>query len=636
MLKACPITTQNFASDKSLVATISVINELTQCAHLKMNRLYACKQQDPDLGKKLFAHLWIMNDNMVSKPLTLFVDTGADISLLSDRYLMKLVDQTYVDKFAKSPDVKQIVSYTKNALDIKFKIDLKVTVSRDNSPFKITFHVIEELQGAHPCILGADSMRELGGKLDYGDPPTLKLTHPLELKVKTYYIHEKLLHSCSAYVNLGPGESKPIRLYLHPASRALCGDKVFVDGGVWAETELIPSQSNVFQDRRGYYCIVMCSNLAKNNIYRKITAYFEPTTDESQTIKITPMTISNLEKIPLLQPCWKYEIDDLRETKVYIGEIPVKPDKTPCKIYEICGVESPLTEKQVKNIFDDKQNFIDRGPTQPDVDDEFCLPKGYSVENKNYELGPEEIVQLDKFPNTHKDYIKDIFIESFPQVLAQSSLSVGNLSATLGYYTVRLKPGVELPSHTKMYYLNESDKKHLSDILEFMERKKIIMKCPTDPATLNSPTVQGAPSYLIPRSSRDSAARLIVDFSHFNNLIATEVPIIPPVSSVVNQLRDFGFFSVIDLSNAFPSISLHPSCRHLCKFNCDLGSFQYLKLPAGLVVCPTVLARMVHRMLHEQIVYDKEGNMIFEDSGIVKMEPDHLEGVQGYYDDIMK
>ena len=512
---------------------------------------------------------------------------------------------------------------------------MEVTVNKENSPFKIIFHVIEELLGAHPCILGADTMRELGGKLDYGDPPTLCFTHPLKLMVNTYYIQEKLLQSCSAYVNLSPGESKPIRLYLHPASRTLCGDKVFVDGGVWADTELIPSQSNVHQDNRGYYCIVMCLNLTQSNVYRKLTAYFEPTTDESQTIKITPMTIANLENIPIFQPCWRYEIDDLRNTKVYIEEIPENINENPYKIYEICGAKSPLTEKQVNDVFKEKENFIDRGPTQPDIDDEFCLPKGYSVENQNYELEPKDIVQLEKFPSTHRDYIEDIFINSFPQVLAKSSLAVGNLSATLGYYTVRLKPGVELPSHTKMYYLNESDKKHLSDILEFMKRKKIIMKCPTDPATLNSPTVQGAPSYLIPRSSRDSAARLIVDFSHFNNLIATEVPIIPPVTSVVNQLRDYGFFSVIDLSNAFPSISLHPSCRHLCKFNCDLGSFQYLKLPAGLVVCPTVLARMVHRMLHEKIIYNEEGNMIFEDSGIVKMEPDHLEGVQGYYDDII-
>ena len=114
MLKACSDNTKSFASTKSLVASISVINELTQCAHLKMNRLYACKQQESDLGKKLFARLWTMNKDAVSKPLTLFVDTGADISLLSDRYLLKLVDQSFIDRNAKSPDVTQIVSYTKN------------------------------------------------------------------------------------------------------------------------------------------------------------------------------------------------------------------------------------------------------------------------------------------------------------------------------------------------------------------------------------------------------------------------------------------------------------------------------------------------------------------------------------------
>ena len=190
MLKACSDNTKSFAPTKSLVASISVINELTQCAHLKMNRLYACKQQESNLGKKLFARLWTMNKDAVSMPLTLFVDTGADITLLSDKYLMKLVDQSFIDRHAKSPDVTQIVSYTKNVLKIKFKIELEVTVNKENSPFKIIFHVIEELLGAQPCILGADTMRELGGQLDYGDPPTLCFTHPIKLMVNTYFIQE--------------------------------------------------------------------------------------------------------------------------------------------------------------------------------------------------------------------------------------------------------------------------------------------------------------------------------------------------------------------------------------------------------------------------------------------------------------
>ena len=623
----------HITSKKYLVATLSVINELTQCAKLTKNRLYAIKQHESDLGKKLFARAYVKDNNAVLKPMSLFVDSGADISILSENYLNKLVDKKYIERTAKPPDVTKIASYTKNEINVKYKIDIQLIINQQNL-ITVTFHVIQEPVGSFPAVLGADCMRKLRGKLDYTNPPNLIFQYPVPMKVKTHYIHEHLLTSASNNIRLLPRESKPIRLYLHPASNYVGGEKILLKGGIQNNIELIPSQSTVFEDKKGLYGIIMSTNLSNSEVNCLIKTNFEPTTD-CETIKITPMTISNLCQIPIWQPCYSYEKDDLRKTRVNIDNLPIQSNISPQTIYQINIGQSQENETDIKQVFDNKQNYIDRGPTEPVINDEFCLPKGYSVEDKKYDLSPNEIVQIDKFPDTHKQYIEDIFIKSYPKVLAQSSLSVGNLSATLGYYTVRLKPGVELPSHTKMYYLNESDKKHLSDILEFMQRKKIIMKCPTDPATLNAPTVQGCPSYLIPRSSKDAAARLIVDFSFINNLIATEFPIIPPVTSIINQLRGKGLFSVIDLSNAFPSISLHPSCQHLCKFNCDLGSFNYLKLPAGLVVCPTVLARMVDRMLHEEIIRDQHGEIVFEDSGIAKMESSKLHGVHGYYDDIL-
>ena len=401
---------KNVTSKRCLVATLTVINELTQCAKLTKNRLYAIKQHELDLGKKLFARAYVRNNNAVLKPLSLFVDSGADISILNENYLNRLVDKKYIEKNAKPPDVNKIASYTKN------------------------------------------------GKLDYTNPPNLIFQSPVPMKVKTYYIHEHLLSSASSNIRLLPRESKPIRLYLHPACNYVGGEKILLKGGIQNNIELIPSQSTILKDRHGLYGIIMSTNLTNSKVNCLIKTNFEPTSD-CEAIKITPMTISNLCQIPLWQPCYLYEIDDLRKTRVNIENLPIQSDITTQTIYQINVAQSPNNENDVKQLFENKHNYIDRGPTEPIIDDEFCLPQGYSVENKKYDLSPNEIVQLDKFPETHKQYIEDIFIKSYPKVLAQSSLSVGNLSATLGYYTVRLKPGVELPSHTKMYYLNESDKK---------------------------------------------------------------------------------------------------------------------------------------------------------------------------------
>ena len=50
----------------------------------------------------------VKNGNKAWKHLILFVDSGADVSLLAEEYLLKLVDKPYIDKYAKSPEITKI------------------------------------------------------------------------------------------------------------------------------------------------------------------------------------------------------------------------------------------------------------------------------------------------------------------------------------------------------------------------------------------------------------------------------------------------------------------------------------------------------------------------------------------------
>lgn len=59
---------------------------------------------------------------------------------------------------------------------------------------------------------------------------------------------------------------------------------------------------------------------------------------------------------------------------------------------------------------------------------------GYEITEK---LTPEEVVELEKFPDFVKPYIKKIFLEKYPKVLSLSPTDYGNLSDTLGAYTIK-------------------------------------------------------------------------------------------------------------------------------------------------------------------------------------------------------
>ena len=436
-------------------------------------------------------------------------------------------------------------------------------------------------------------------------------------------------------VSLKANQTSVEKFYLHTASYLSLDNKVIVEGALIGDIEIITSRSSLCVDSDGeIYANVCVENQSAKDKCARLETLIRPDSDH-RVISVTPGNINQLLNYTLLSPCYKYNTGNTERKNISIESLPntMLNNLTPYKLHKL-NVENT---QNPENIFTDPSQYIDKGPKDPDVDNEnFLIPKvAYTVHDNTPKLPAHEIVDITQFPFLHRPYVKDIFIDCYPTILAQSSLSVGNLSKTLGYYTITLKENATLPSHTKMFFLNNTDRQHLIDILQFMEKNNIIQKCPVDPLTINAQTLVGAPSYLIPRASPNSPARLIVDFSKINNFLAIEQPIIPPVSSIINQLKNFACFSSLDLSNAFPSVGLSPPCRHLTKFNTAVGSYFFKSLPAGLNICPSVLCKMVAKILHEEIVRDDKGRIIYEAENVAKMRDSPLHGVFHYFDDVL-
>ena len=314
----------------------------------------------------------------------------------------------------------------------------------------------------------------------------------------------------------------------------------------------------------------------------------------------------------------------------------IHPDRNHLQIEDFGLQESTMQETTPAEMaqFNDENETIRLAPDYDapvDLTQDLLEPQGLEIP-ENLLKTPEEIVQLDKYEEPVRGYIKDIFIDSYPNILARSALDRGFLSRTMGTYTIKIKPGESLPKQNKIYFLSPVETSHLRELLSFLIKQGVLMRTPVDE---KQQYLTGSPCYLIPRSREGSAARLICDFTNINHLIVKESPVIADVTHILHSLRKSGIYSKTDLSNAYNSVTINPESRWITNCLSPLFSFSWKSLPTGLANSPEIFARIANRMLHNEIVRDDKGEPIFEAPNIVKLEESHIDGAEIFYDDIL-
>ena len=257
-------------------------------------------------------------------------------------------------------------------------------------------------------------------------------------------------------------------------------------------------------------------------------------------------------------------------------------------------------------------------------------PTGYSVPKDQF-VKPEDLVVLSDYPPEVRHYIEDIFLKSYPDIISTHSTDRGNMSKYLGNYTIRLKPGQTLPQHKKLYYLSPVEKMQMQSILEFLLKNGTIERANLDGDSYNN---YASPAYLIPKSDQGSCPRLIVNFQQLNPCLQSEPALLPTAENLIQSLRDKFVHSSSDMANAFHSITLEPSCRDLTLFATPLGAFRHASLPTGIKTSPESLSRFMEKILHWELVYDDNGNVVM-DGDLAKMVYSPIPEVQHIYDDFI-
>uniref|UniRef100_A0A669ESG0 ribonuclease H n=1 Tax=Oreochromis niloticus TaxID=8128 RepID=A0A669ESG0_ORENI len=92
--------------------------------------------------------------------------------------------------------------------------------------------------------------------------------------------------------------------------------------------------------------------------------------------------------------------------------------------------------------------------------------------------------------------------------------------------------------------------------------------------------------------------RLVHDLRAINEVTAQIPPVVANPHTILNQVTPKEqWFSVIDLSNAFFSVPLHPDSQHLFGFTFEGQKYTYTRLPQGFQNSPTLYAEALKRSM---------------------------------------
>lgn len=633
------------------ICSLSIMNIISRKIEKKTDspKLFLINENcfPEDIGKKIYCEFFIRKNKSI-KRMVAFLDSGADISIIQESYIAKIFNKQEMNTLNITPQDCNVTSFSNNFIKIKFKLTINISFTPYSMPLPVEFYIIADIPGAPLALVGADLMKSTLMQTAYtGETknpiPEVKVIRPEPCIVTSFYCTENDIYTCESSINLKPRQNITHKFYLHKASPCLEKDAILISGqDIGNKIYITPSKSIIRFDynKKRYFGFAFVQNLSSSNININLKTRYERITNE-RSIPASPSNKHKILNLSVIHDVLPFNFKSKKD--IYIksdfSNISEPCSILPSNLYSISSNNtikenkpSDISASELEKFYDHKHTaicdpeFEDKG----DVDENISDHHGHSIV-KPYLKTAEEIVNLESFEPSHRPYIEDIFIKSYPHILARGVLESGDLSKTLGFYNLRLKENQTLPKYKKIFFLSPQDSQHLKDILSFLQKNNIIVKAPIS----DQGDLFGSPSYLIPKSNPNSHCRLIIDYRHLNSILACEANLLPDIPNILHSLRGANFYSKTDLSNAYYSYKITPSSRWLTAFNTPFGQYHYVSIPTGIKSACICFAKLSQKMLHERVCLDENGKPIFETKNVVKTVPDPIKETINYFDDVI-
>ncbi|KAJ1211759.1 hypothetical protein NDU88_007115, partial [Pleurodeles waltl] len=189
------------------------------------------------------------------------------------------------------------------------------------------------------------------------------------------------------------------------------------------------------------------------------------------------------------------------------------------------------------------------------------------------------------------------FIHEFPEIFS------GKLGLLKNFqHKIKIKPRAKAVAH-KTRPIPHLLKNAVKEELNRLENLGIIQ--PVDCSEWLAPIV-------VAKKSNGKDIRLCVDLRDLNRNIWVERYPLPRIHEVLSTMGKAAYFSVLDLSNAYHQIELHPDSKWLTAFTTPFGSFMFNRMPFGLASAAAVFQKVI-----QNILGDLPNTLCFQDDVLV-------------------
>ncbi len=623
-----PLNLMQLAKHSHLSATAFMLTGAQSISCLSINFPYFKE----GANKKIYLDLFINNKKMVS-----CADSGSDLTLMQESMYKRVINKYPLH----NTPVITIKSYTDTDITVLGQTKVMVKFTRFTSPAPIVITVIKDVHGSiTPFLFGNDSFKSCLVTLSYlgnveSPTPEFIINHPFKVTPKIYYVSPAETVTCEGNFTLEPFETAKVTMKLHPAAPVTDTDQILISSQQWDNVQIIPSKSDLQYDATFNTLIAKaCAiNLTKQRISGTIKADFEIVTQKYYEYPIHAHSKNKILKIMKNKPPVRQILSETSTNEIKIERITV----CNISIEDVNQNESILVNDKPTPSEDSNNDMNDiLGGTKVSYSGtaeiaDTIMDTGLEAPTIVYD-SPEEAIRLDRFEPEIRNFIDQIFLKKYRNVVSLHNLDAGDVSKTLGYTTLRLIPGEKLPRHRRIYHLSPQDTRYLEELLEQFIRFDYVRRAPIDSTDKH---LFGMSTYLVPRRKPTDMARLVIDFSPLTSIIQSPPSIVPDISASLQNLQGKALFSSMDLRYAYLALKIDEESKSLTTFLTATGAYQWLSIPTGAACSPAYFIDCVNRILHYKPVLDEFGNPIYETPHKVKLERDVLRNSFHYFDDII-
>ena len=254
------------------------------------------------------------------------------------------------------------------------------------------------------------------------------------------------------------------------------------------------------------------------------------------------------------------------------------------------------------------------GEIFPDSEDkaDFSLQPGSDI---GFDFSPPRTVweqyDIHSIRPQYRPFVRKLLIDN-ESLFSTSDLDCGDISATLGTFTLPLKKPLPNTSH-RTYFMQGRKEQSLKIILSLMLRHGLIRRVKS--SSFSSPV------FLIEKKDKASLPRLLADVRQLNDHLSPVQQLVPKIQSLLDNIGNLKpvLFSNMDLASAFFSMRADKRTQSMLTLSTQFGLFAAKMGVQGISHIPTLFSDYIYRALHN----DLEG------------QPDPIAFLMGYLDDVL-